>query len=411
MSKRGRLGGLGISLMLIAWGCTNDRADIGSNQVGGEAGELVESDFDGEAGARAMSGSGGSLPGSGASTQSGGAPSTGGSLVEPAGRSAIPGAAGEESTIGMGGAGSGATGSGGNAGSTDCDCPFPTVLGGDCCTARDACATDGVECELLRSSIVALRAWTPEEWGSPEADARRDCISSLSQALVARCAFVAPECGEPAEDYATFGEEWEEGHSECTESETRGALRCGEPGSNYAPDCCQRQRCLEDSECASGRCIFRRAQTKDADPSAYPHVVVCSLDEQGCRCDGVEAGERHTGYCIGDDEDIAAFDCEVASKSCGELSAWEEELLLSGLSSFGIELPQAAADAYGSCHAKISIELARRCGSEDCRRSGCIGPSECTACPDPEGESQWLCLVSAENCSLLEGFGGWGNAD
>src|SRR5688572_27234424 len=111
---------------------------------------------------------------------------------------------------------------------SNCDCPYPPILGGDCCTVRNACETDGVDCELLRDSILTLRAaGRPGRGDSAEDDAYFDCISKLSAALAERCAFVEPECGEPSEDYATFGDPNEEGYSECTDSETRAVLRCG----------------------------------------------------------------------------------------------------------------------------------------------------------------------------------------
>jgi hypothetical protein len=405
--KRKTLGGLAGTLLLVAWGCTAGESDLGSNKGGGAGGSGADD------GTGAHDGTGGTSGGS--DSMQGGA-SHGGSEVA-AGRAnggraggADPGAGAAPLSGGSGGTDAGAPGSGGSAGTPACDCPYPPILGGDCCTARDACETDGVGCELLRSSIRALRAaGAPGRSDSPEGEAYYDCVSTLSAALVERCAFVEPECGEPAEDYATFGDPGEEGYSECSESETREALRCGEPGSYYGPDCCQRQRCLEDSECASGRCIYRRVQAAELRPEGYPHMTECALLEQGCHCGGIEAGEPHNGYCIGEDEDLERFDCEVESKTCAELLDWDETLL----ETLTFEEPRAsrAVEAYWSCEMKISDELAERCERSDCRETGCRANYTCTACSDPAAETYWFCLDQNATCAALMGQAGAGNSD
>ena len=362
-----------ICLLLIAFGCSVDTADLGSNQSGGESGESGEAGSDGGSGAHA------------------GSRATGGAQNGGRAGSAASGTGGMAGRAGADG--------GGRAGAPNCDCPYPPILGGDCCTVRDACETNGVDCELLRDSILALRAaGRPGRGDSAEDDAYYDCISKLSAALAERCAFVEPECGEPSEDYATFGDPNEEGYSECTDGETRAALRCGEPGSYYAPDCCQRQRCVEDGECASGRCVYRRVQSAHLSPNSYPHVVECILVEAGCSCGGIEAGEPHNGYCIGTDEDIARFDCDVRDKTCSELLEWDEVLLYALASEDeSVPVPAEGAQDYAACELKISEEIAERCSPPDCRDAGCEAGFTCQACQGPD-KTSWVCIPANSAC-------------
>jgi hypothetical protein len=401
MNKRGKLAGLTLALLGVAWGCSIDETDLGSNRVG-EGGESGASGADGQ-----TSGSGGSGAGRGGSTNGGssakGGSSSGGSSGKGTGATGEAGNAGEPSRAG--------SGSGGSAGAPECSCPYPPLLGGDCCAVRDACETDGVSCEVLRTSIIDLRAWDPPSaWGSDELEDAWSCEEKISVALVERCAFVAPECPGPAEENATFGDPEEQGYSECTDAETRASLRCGEPGSYYAPSCCQRQRCVADEECESGRCIFRRVQSHQG-PGAYPHISECQVSERGCGCGGPEVAEPHTGYCIGDDEELARFDCDVESKTCEELFAWDDDLL-SALGEDSPRLLPEAIEAYWSCEDKVWNELALRCeGAFDCRDTPCPELRACTECPDPEGDSHWLCLRPADTCPQLEGQAGAGSGD
>jgi hypothetical protein len=386
--KRKTLGGLAGSLLLVAWGCSVGESELGSNQAGGAAGGSGADDGTGaEDGSGATSGGSDSAQ---AGASHGGSGAAAGRANGGTAGSTDPGAAGAGAAPlsgGSGGTDAGAPGSGGSAGTPACDCPYPPILGGDCCTARDACETEGVECELLRSSIAALRA-SDEPEDAAESDAYHECISKLSDALVERCAFVEPECAEPAEDFATFGEDG--GRSECTESETRELLRCGEPGSYYGPDCCQRQRCLEDSECASGRCVYRRVQSAFLDPNATPHISSCEVLERGCDCSGDEVGEPHNGYCIGADEEIERFDCDVSGKTCEELLDWSD--VLHDRSSQDDDIPAAADDDYEACATKILNEVEARCSPKDRCDIDCEEPFECQACQDGSPGTSWVCL-------------------
>jgi hypothetical protein len=412
MRKQTRLGLSAGGALFIAWGCSVDETAIGSNHWEGQGGQSA-----GEGGQSETSGTGGTTLGSGASSQGGssgagrGGSDSGGTRNGEAGDAGAPAA---------GKAGSGnASGDGGSSGAQSCECPYPAVLGGDCCAVRDACDTGAVDCETLRQAIIDLRVWEePEDWGAEEREDLEQCVSDISRALVERCAFVPPnDCGEPAEDFATFGDPIEEGYSECSDAETRAALGCGEPGSYYGPNCCQRKRCLSDDECENARCIYRRAQSvHSVDP--YPHVQECALFGSGCFCSGPAVGEPHIGYCIGEDEDIARFDCEVETKPCEELVAWDEDLLLAlehsnAFDSGPYALRQAAVDAYWSCEEKISNELQERCGAPpDCRTGECPFPAwECIACPDPEGGTHYRCASSPDGCPILEGAAGAGSAE
>jgi hypothetical protein len=241
-----------------------------------------------------------------------------------------------------------------------------------------------------------LRGWDQGDGSDDERQAANDCIGTLSDALVERCAFVPPMCPEPAEDYATFGDHGEESYGECTTEETRRALRCDEPGSYYGPTCCQRKRCHEDGVCPNGRCIFSLVQSPYLNPGA-PHVENCQLWPGGCNCAWIEAAEEGTAYCIDDDEDVARFDCDAESRNCAELVEWRDRLV-DALESFP-EPSAEAASAYQACAEKISLALDEHCtGLEDCRTAGCVQGKHCAGCLDSDDVTSWMCLYDGTEC-------------
>ena len=370
--------------LTLGWGCTVNQADLGSNGAGnagtsagdaGSSGSQAAGATGGTAGSDTNPGSGGTSNG-GNGAQAGTGATDGGSDGEPGGSTGNPGGTG---------------GDAGGGGNPQCACPYPPVLGGDCCTAEDACETDGVACDELRRSIQALRGWDDGDAGDDERQAADECKQAISEALIERCAFVSPECGEPVEDYATFGDHEDEAYSECTTEETSRELNCGEPGSYYAPSCCQRKRCQDDGVCPDGRCIYRLVQSPEQNPGA-PHAEQCQLMPQGCACGWIEAGEQGSAYCIGDDEDIERFDCDAQSRTCEELAEWRDRL------DTELELHEPtpeATSAYEACGAKISVELEERCTG--CRETGCEEGKDCVPCRGME-RVEWICLPDGSVC-------------
>ena len=345
MTLRGSLSATPFALSL-AWGCSVNDADLGSN-VAGRGADSSHAGQDASHGSSATGAVGGSAGPDGGTAGRGtsGGRDSGGS----AGNAATDGGSDGEPGGNAGDAGSGGT--------SQCACPYPPILGGDCCTVRDACETDGVTCDELRSSVQTLRTFGVDEdnYGEPAAD----CLQAISHALVERCAFVPPMCGEPAEGNATFGERGERGYTECTTEETRAGLQCGELGSYYGPTCCQRKRCHEDGVCPSGRCIYALTQIPNEFLGGYPDATECRLEPEGCTCGWIDVFATNTAYCIGDDEDIARFDCDAPRLTCAELASWHGALV--GALESATEPSTEATSAYEACADKISLELEARC--------------------------------------------------
>jgi hypothetical protein len=156
------------------------------------------------------------------------------------------------------------------------------------------------------------------------------------------------------------------GDSTCGSEETRAALRCGQPGSQFDATCCRRTQCSDDADCEdAGRCLPRIVHAPH-DGAFGSLVEECSPTCDGCSCSGTDDVDHH-GYCVNADEGLARFDCPVSGVPCGELSSWRS----------AVESHRDIADQIGgagagagtvdelqSCLDRIHDELRVRCAGE-----------------------------------------------
>jgi hypothetical protein len=183
------------------------------------------------------------------------------------------------------------------------------------------------------------------------------------------------------------------GDSTCGPEETRAALRCGEPGSQFDATCCRRKQCNDDADCDSaGRCLPRIVQTPQ-NANSGSLVEECSPTCSGCSCSGTDDVDRR-GYCVNADEGPARFDCPVSGVPCAELSSWRSAVenqvdhvdqIGGGGAGGGI------VDEMQSCLDRIDDELGARCSNE------CVEPGEpfdlshCERSPFLSGQRSTTC--------------------
>lgn len=178
--------------------------------------------------------------------------------------------------------------------------------------------------------------------------------------------------------------------STCTEEATREALRCGEPGSPHGADCCVRQRCKSDADCGEdSRCLPRVVQRPDnleEGATTESCETYCSLEGvPSCRCTTTDDFDLN-GYCVGIDEGIERFECDLRGRSCDDLEMWAFNL-----ESFFTDPryePAPRDTTIAACAEKVAEALAQRCDACDCTVEET--DAECTAplasvCPAGNG--------------------------
>jgi hypothetical protein len=183
------------------------------------------------------------------------------------------------------------------------------------------------------------------------------------------------------------------GDSTCGSEETRAALRCGQPGSQFDATCCRRTQCSDDADCGdAGRCLPRIVQAPH-DGIFGSLIEECSPTCGGCSCSGTDDVDRR-GYCVNADEGLARFDCPVSGVPCGVLSTWRSAV--ESHRDFADQTGGAGAgggtvDELQRCLDRMDDELDDRCDNE------CVEPGEpfdlshCERSPFFSGQTSTTC--------------------
>lgn len=236
--------------------------------------------------------------------------------------------------------------------------------------ARFDCPVSGVPCAELSSwrSAVEQHRSSADEFsgagaGSDTVDELQSCLDRIHDELELRC---GGECGDEQNEpfdvsHCEDGSEPFILQSTCSEQQNRKILRCGEPGSAYGPDCCERGRCSEDTQCGDGgRCILRTLN-EPGSGARVGGIEECHVSCGECDCSAPAIdGPDFAAYCVAADEDIASFDCPVAGAACTALADWLTILPEYRDGLLEAEEPGLSAQVQ-ACLDRTESELAARC--------------------------------------------------